>query len=152
MRFLELDSKSNRNIMRGYMKNIIKKIINAHKELEADTASPVNVMVTPRGYCALYEQYVNYIIQPILDNMLPRIDIDSVDKPRQLCGYTKKDHDAILKCFYNYFTSNENNEDELISESKLMKNIITVGHGTYNPSVIRDFIIAVKNKIENKNI
>jgi hypothetical protein len=139
--------------MIGYMETIIKQIINAHKELESDNTSPVNMVVaTPRGYCALYEQYVNYIIQPILDNMLPRVDIDIVDTPRQLCGYTKKDHDAILKCFYDYFISNENNEDELISESKLMANIITVGHGTYNPSVIRDFIIAVKNKIENKNI
>ena len=139
--------------MIGYMETIIKQIINAHKELESDNTSPVNMVVaTPRGYCALYEQYVNYIIQPILDNMLPRVDIDIVDKPRQLCGYTKKDHDAILKCFYDYFISNENNEDELISESKLMANIITVGHGIYNPSVIRDFIIAVKNKIETKNI
>lgn len=135
------------------MENIIKQIINAHKELESDNTSLVNnVMITPSGYCALYEQYVNYIIQPILDNMLPRVDIDSVIKIQTTCGYTKKDHDDILKCFYNYFTSNEHNEDDLISESKLMKNIIKVGHGTFNPWVIRDFIIAVKNKIENKNI
>jgi len=115
------------------IKNIIEEISYLHDELDSNRTPLVIKQVielSPSEYsCA-----IKCIIQPILDNKLP-CDNNS---------FSKQDHENILKCFYTFFTSNENNEG--ISDSKLMWDIMQCGKGRFNPDVIQQLINDVKIK------
>lgn len=101
----------------------------------------LNPSVTPLGYSASHTAYLESVVQPLLDSLLPRIDLHP--GLQQLCGYVKGDHEKIMQCFIDYIASGENWDDRA-----LMMNIMRVGRGHFNPSVILALVCKVHEGIK----
>lgn len=95
--------------------------------------------ITPTGTNHAFELYINSIVQPILDTMIPRCDLGEL----QTSGYTKHDHENIMQCFVDFMKSSETWND-----NSLMQNIMRVGRGKFNPAYMITIIGEVRKTID----